>query len=131
MTVESVISNNDIIVSVLKISVPRAASISVKCNEGNGRGFSAMSALTIAPDSGNGQVALSASRIAREGENFASIQTLLFSDTIINYQVPVATKLGTYFAISVADGDYTLDTPLEIGRLDGKPITLVVGKPIN
>jgi hypothetical protein len=130
MTVESVISNNDIIVSVLKISVPRAATISVNCNEGNGSGFSAMSVLPIASGGlmRNGQVALSASRTARQGEKFASIQTSVFSDVITDYQVPVATKLGAYFAISAVDGDYTLDTPHEIGRLDGKPVMMMVGE---
>jgi hypothetical protein len=131
MMVESVISNNDIIISVLKISVPRDTAISVNCNEGNGSGFSAMSVLPNAPAGvmRNGQVALSASRIARQGEKFASIQTFIFSDIITHYQVPVATKLGTYFVISATDGDYTLDTPLEIGRLDDKPVMMVVGKP--
>lgn len=38
------------------------------------------------------------------------------------------TRLADFASMTVKDGIYPLDTPLEIGRIDGKPVTLTVGK---
>ncbi len=133
LTVERVITDNDLLVSVLKIRVSRDASISV-----DGDGFHTMVALTDSPadKAREGKVALSASRITRLGDDTAYIQTLIrpeaphgFAGGPTIYLVPAATKLETYFSISATDGDYKLDIPIEIARLDNKPITMVVGKP--
>jgi len=86
----------------------------------------------------DGQVALAASRIARQGETFADIRTFIgakpsggsgYTGGTGGNSVPAATTLDSYFLVTAASGDYKLDTPVEIGRLDGKPVTLVVGKP--
>ncbi len=85
----------------------------------------------------DGQVALSASRITRQGDDFAYIQTLIRPESFNHsfaggpsiYPVRATTKLEAFFSISATNGDYKLDTPVEIGRLDGKPVILVVGKP--
>jgi hypothetical protein len=82
-------------------------------------------------------VALSASRVTCQGDDFAYIQTLVrpensnhgFAGGPAIHPVPEATKLEAYFSISATNGDYKLDTPVEIARLDGKPVMLVVGKP--
>ena len=38
------------------------------------------------------------------------------------------TKLADFASMTAKDGIYPLDTPLEIGEIDGKPVTLTVGK---
>lgn len=43
------------------------------------------------------------------------------------FQVPQKT-MGEVVAVNIERGTYPLDTPLTIGTLQGKPITLVVGK---
>jgi hypothetical protein len=134
LTVERVITDSEVIVSILKIHVPHDASISV---DGDG----AHSTVTL-PDSPagtarDGQVALSAARVTRQGDDFAYIQTLVrpessnhgFAGGPSIYPVPTTTKLEAFFSISAADGDYKLNTPVEIARLNGKPVMLVVGKP--
>jgi hypothetical protein len=133
LTVQHVITDSDVVVSLLKIRVPHDASISI-----NGDGFHSMVTLPDSPAGAvrDGQIALSASRITRQGDNFAYIQTLIrlespngFAGGPAVHPVPTATRLESYFAVSAADGDYKIDAPLEIARLDDKPVTLVVGKP--
>jgi hypothetical protein len=134
MTVERVITDSELIVSMLRIHVPHDASISV-----DGYGSHSMVVLP-APPAGvarDGQVALSASRVTRPGDGSAYIQTLIrpensdhgFAGGPAIHPVPEATKLEAYFSISATNGDYKLDTPVEIARLDGKPVMLVVGQP--
>ena len=38
-------------------------------------------------------------------------------------------KLADFVSMTAKNGIYPLDTPLEIGRIDGKAVTLTVGKP--
>ena len=139
LTVERIITERDIVVSVLKIRVAHNASISVDSDHAH-----SMVLLADFPSDAtrDGQVALTASRVTRQGDDYAYVQTLIgakagggsgsspgFTGGPTVWSVPAATALGTYFAVSATAGDYKLDTPIEIARLDGKPVTLVVGKP--
>jgi hypothetical protein len=134
LTLQHVITDNDLMVSLLKIHDPQGANISV-----DGDGFHASVALPDSPAGAvrEGQVALSASRITRRGDAFAYIQTLVraensnqgFAGGPAVYPVPAATKLEAFFSVSATDGDYKLDTPVEIARINGKPVMLSVGKP--
>ncbi len=137
LTVERVITDRDIVVSLLKIHVRHNASISLSSEFSH-----CMTTLADSPTDAprDGQVALTASRITRQGDDFAYIQTFVGAKpnggsgftggTAVN-PVPVTTTLGAYFSVSATSGDYKLDTPVEIGKLNGKPVTLVVGKPIK
>jgi hypothetical protein len=136
LTVQRVIVDSDVVVSVLKIRVPHGARISIDIERGH-------SMVTVPPDAADGaakegQIALSASRITRQGDDFAYVQTLIRAESSKHsfaslgpnvYAIPAATKLEAYFSISATDGDYLQDTPIEIARLDGKPVMLVVGEP--
>jgi hypothetical protein len=137
LTVQRVITDADVVVALLKIHVPHDAGISIDADGGH-------CGVSLLPDSPgavvkDGQVALSASRVTRQGDDFAYIQTLIrpessnhsFAGGPAIHPVPAATKLEAYFSISATDGDYKLDTPIEIARLDGKPVMLVVGKPLK
>ncbi len=137
LTVEHTITEHDIVVSLLKIHVPHNASISVA-----GEHSSCMVNLADSPGDAprDGQVVLAASRIARQGDAFASILAHIAPKsgkgsnftggiTTSSISVPVAKTLDAYFSVSATSGDYKLDTAVEIGRLDGKPVTLVVGRP--
>jgi hypothetical protein len=44
------------------------------------------------------------------------------------YYPSLDTKLADFASMTAEDGIYPLDTPLEIGRIAGKPVTLTVGK---
>ena len=46
-------------------------------------------------------------------------------------QIPSATKLADYFSISPGDGDYNLDTLMELAKVDGRPMMFSVGKPLK
>jgi hypothetical protein len=134
LTVEHIVTDSEVIVSILKIHVPHDASISVDSDGSHSMVVLPNSPAGVARD---GQVALSASRITRQGDNFAYIQTLVrpespnhgFAGGPAIHPVLATTKLETFFSISAADGEYKLNTPVEIARLDGKPVMLVVGKP--
>ena len=135
LTVERVITERDIVVSLLNIHVPHNAGISVTSEHSHCWVSLANSPEDTARD---GQVGLTASRITRQGDDFAYIQTLIGAKpssgsgftggTAVN-QIPVATTLDAYFSVTATSGDYKLDAPVEIARLNGKPVTLVVGKP--
>ena len=135
LTVEPVIPYPYFVVSLLKIHVPHNAYISVSSKYSH-----CMTTLADSPTDAprDGQVALAASRITRKGDAFAYIQIFIgakpsngsgYTGGTAGNSVPAATTLAAYFSISATNGDYKLDTPVEIGRLDGKPVTLVVGKP--
>jgi hypothetical protein len=54
---------------------------------------------------------------------------MLFQSSLRNTYYPsLDTKLADFASMTVKDGIYPLDTPLEIGQIDGKPVTLTVGK---
>ena len=57
----------------------------------------------------------------------SSAQTGLGSPT---YYPPKDTRLDVFCNLTAKDGVYPLDVPLEIGRVDGKPMMLTVGKPM-
>jgi hypothetical protein len=44
------------------------------------------------------------------------------------YYPSLNTSLADFVSMTVKDGIYPLDTPLEIGEINGKPVTLTVGK---
>ena len=56
----------------------------------------------------------------------ASAHTGLGSTT---FYPPKDTELGVICNLTAKSGVYPLDAPLEIGRVDGKPMILTVGKP--
>jgi hypothetical protein len=122
-------------VSLIKYRLPHDASVYVQSEHSHG--FASMQDAPTPGKNGqrDGQVILSASRVARGGDAIASIQTLVRLETdhasvggpAVSY-VPAATNLDAYFSVSATTGDYKLDTPIEIGRLDGKPVTLLVSQ---
>jgi hypothetical protein len=81
-----------------------------------------------------GSIALVASRISPPGEGRVYIQTLIRLQTPDGTQaggpttqaLPRATALTDHFKITAIGGDYSRNTPIEIARLAGKPVTLTV-----
>ncbi len=82
-------------------------------------------------------IALIASRIEPKGSDKSYIQILIrpqtgdgsFAGGPSLYTLPPGTLLKDQFTITAKDGDYPIDTPIEIARLRGKPVTVTVGKP--
>ena len=133
LTVQEVISDTDVRVSLLTIQLSRAASVSV-----DGDGFHSHGVLPDAPYGviRDGQVLLSAVRVAPSQDKFAYIQTLIRPRSASGYaggpslhSVPADTTLASFFSISATGGVYKLDTPVTIAQMQGKPVMLVVGKP--
>jgi hypothetical protein len=132
LTVQQVVSDTDNKVSLLTIQLSRAASVSI-----DGDGFHKQVAL---PDAQEGvvreaQVSLSAARVAPSQDKFAYVQTLIHVKTASGsaggpdvHPVPTGTTLASFFSISATGGVYKLDTPVTIAQMQGKPVTLVVGK---
>ena len=86
----------------------------------------------------DGEVLMCASRITTS-ENNAYIQTIIrprtgdgdFAGGPAVYPVSPDVKLDEFFKISASNGIFKFDTPVTIAQLQGKPVTLVVGKPTN
>jgi hypothetical protein len=135
LSVESIIAVDDLKVSVIKYHLPHDANVYVDSEHSHGSVSMQDAPTPNKVGQRDGQVILSASRVARVGDDFASIQTLIRLETdhgsaggpYVSY-VPAATNFDAYFSVSATTGDYKLDTPVEIGRLDGKPVTLLVSQ---
>ena len=133
LTVQEVLSDTDIKVSLLTIQLSRAGHVSV-----DGDGFHSSTVLPDAQDGAirEGQVLLTAARVAPSQDKFAYIQTLIrprsasgYAGGPSVYPVPTDTTLASFFSISAVGGVFKLDTPVTIAQLQGKPVMLVVGKP--
>jgi hypothetical protein len=135
LSVQNFVSDDDIRVSILTIHVSqssRASGISVDGEYSHTySGFQDKQNESIV----DGEVLLCASRIA-PSENNAYIQMLIRSRTGTGYAggptvhpVSPDVKLDDFIKITASDGIYKLDTPITIAQLQGKPVTLVVGKP--
>lgn len=134
LTVQEVVSESDVSVSLLTIRLSRRASISV-----DGDGFHSHVVLPDAQEGvlRDGGVTVSVARVAPSQDKFAYVQALISptapdgardSGTCV-YPVPTDTKLASFFSISATDGVYKLDTPVTIAQMEGKPVTLVVDSP--
>ena len=85
----------------------------------------------------SGSVFLSGKLSIPPGDDEAQLQTLIRVQTSpgnhgggpSTRSVPRATMMEDLFSITAKDGVYPFDTPVEIARLKGKPVTLTVGKP--
>jgi hypothetical protein len=133
LTVQEVVSDTDVRVSLLTVELSDAATISV--DHGGSHNH------ILLPDAQDsvvrvGQVLLSAARIAPAQDKSAYIQTLIRPRTLSGfaggaelYTVPGDTTLASFFSISAASGIYKLNTPVTIAQLQGKPVVLAVGKP--
>jgi hypothetical protein len=133
LSVRDIVSDSDIRVSLITIHISRATRISVY-----GDGFSESSAIQEKQNGSvaDGEVLMCASRITTS-ENKAYIQTLIRTRTGDGdyaggpavYPVSPDVKLDEFFKISASNGIFKFDTPITIAQLQGKPVTLVVGKP--
>jgi len=134
LSVEHVTTHSEETVSLLKLRASREAFVHLDSAQFHHCGF--LMASSPGEPARDGQITFSASRLAHEGDHATYIQTFMHGESSGNSvtqgptlnPVPAATALDTYFSISATSGDYKLDTPMEIGRLAGKPITLTVGK---
>jgi len=134
LTLQDVATDTNARAALLTIHAASAGSISVDEDGGHSS--------TVLPDPDangfrEGSVALIASRISPPGDGDIYIQTLIRPQTPkgnyaggpSTYTLPRATQLADHFTITAKSGDYALNTPIEIARLKGKPVTLTVGKP--
>jgi len=135
LTVEQVITNSEILVSLLKIEAREDVYVSVPSVVNQKSSISVLMAGRSDGAVRSGQVAFSAAWLSRPGDVYAQVQLSERAQSGGNsaqglywWPVPSATELAGYFSISAADGDYPLETPLQIGDWDGKPVLLTVEK---
>jgi hypothetical protein len=134
LTLQDVATDTNTRAALVTIHTSSAGSLSVDEDRGH-------SSVTL-PDmkangSREGSIALIASRIALPGDGDIYIQTLIRPQTPdgnsaggpSTYTLPRSTLLTDHFAITAKSGDYPLNTPIEIARLGGKPVTITIGKP--
>jgi len=134
LTVQDVATDTNARAALLIIHAASAGSISIDQDGGHN------STMLYEPNAGGsreGSVALIASRIAPPGDGEIFIQTLIRPQTPngnyaggpSTYTLPRTTELTDHFTITAKSGDFAFDTPIEIARLKGKPVTLTVGRP--
>lgn len=134
LTLKDVATDTNARAALVTIHTASAGSISVDEDGGHN---SATLPDADANGSREGSVALIASRIAPPGDGDIYIQTLIRPQTPngsyaggpSTYTLPRATQLTDHFTITAKSGDCALNTPIEIARLKGRPVTLTVGKP--
>ncbi|MES2661413.1 MAG: hypothetical protein V4689_22525 [Verrucomicrobiota bacterium] len=134
LTLQEVATDTNIRVALLTIHTAHAGTLSV---DGEGSHHAVTLANPNAEESHEGSIALIASRVEPPGDGDILIQTLIrpqlpngsFAGGPSTDRVPRPTRLADYFTITGKNGDYPLNTPIEIARLRGKPVTLTVGEP--
>ncbi|MCE9620051.1 MAG: hypothetical protein K8R92_09075 [Planctomycetes bacterium] len=133
LSVQKLVTGGDVEITQLTLRLPGNASISV-----DGEHFHSCTFSQTPNDATprEGQVIVSGSRITPPGNDKAYIQTSFRPQSngtsaggTVTYPVPPNQTLESYFPISAADGIYKLDTPIEIAKVDGKPVVLTVGNP--
>jgi hypothetical protein len=133
LSVIEILSNTDNKISILSIRAVQDSCLSIE-----GEGFQSQVGLPDAKgfEPRDGSVLLSATRIAPTQSSQAYIQTLI--DSLVQsgkvggpiiHTVSTNTSLATFFSICATNGIYKLDSPVTIALIEGKPVTLVVGKP--
>jgi hypothetical protein len=137
LTVERIFTDHDYEISLVKVNVSHTQNtyISISNQFSHGTIF-----LANSPNDtpGDGEIALVASRFTQPGGKSYVVQTLIRPKSVGSYTGSRGSftdtgdsPLETYLSVSLTNGDFKLDAPMEICRLDGKPVTMVVGKPVN
>src|SRR5271169_6440943 len=145
LVVDDLVKDGRFRVASLKVISPQPATLSVETAGAHAGGDLLISSVDKLRA---GQLLVTASRVAGQDLTNALIQASLqvkleggdggmlihgsFQSEISpsSFQVSRETKLDDFLNMTAKNGTYPLDVPLEIGRLDGKPIKLTVGKPI-
>jgi hypothetical protein len=125
LTVQEVTAQPDLKVFVLTISTSREGTISLDTDRSH-----VSIKLSRPPAQGllQGRLLLNAVRIVPTGSANSYIRTQLHSGSRV-YSVPIGTTLDAHTSFSVPAGIHKLDKAITIGKEDGRPLTLTVGKP--
>ena len=133
LSVEEIVADGDMVVSVLKITVPVKASVSVDTGESHNH-VTPGDPLVDGPR--DAEVLIAAARVAPARSVEAFVQVLLRPRDASGYAggpqvfaIPAEAKLEEFFKPTAAEGIYPLDRPLKIAELRGQPVNLTVGKP--
>lgn len=126
-------SNN--IISTLYVSAKQAACLSIQSE-----GFEGQAGLSDAEGAElhEATVLLSATRIAPEQSSQSYIQVFVnfavedskFGAPVL-HTIPTNVSLPAFFSICASNGVYKFDAPVTIAMVEGKPMKLVVGKPLR
>lgn len=134
LTLQKVATDDAMQSALVTIQTSHAGTMSVAQDGGHN------SILLPDPDAGGSReasIALIASRLEPKAGDKTYLQILIRPQTSdanyaggpSTYTFPLGTLLSDQFTITAKDGDFPLDTPVEIARLRGKPVTVTVGKP--
>ncbi len=143
LVVDDLIKDETFRLAVLRVSSTQPGTLSVD-REGS---HAAGELLISAPDKLRaGRIVFLASRTADSSQTNALIQVSLQvkvdggdggmliqggfqSGGSTVYPISADTKLDGFVTLTARSGIYPLGTPLEIGQIDGKAVTLTIGKP--
>ncbi|MBN2580684.1 MAG: hypothetical protein JXB10_16990 [Pirellulales bacterium] len=125
LAVQDVVADEDFQISLLTVYYPQATCISI-----DGEGFHHKIYADKARNSRQGKhlLPLIAARVADADGEKAFVQTHIVRDLNVESISPEE-RLSEFFGIFAKEGTYKLNTPITIARYQGKPVTLVVGKP--
>jgi hypothetical protein len=134
LTLQEVATDENVRAALLTIHTESAGSISV---DEEGKHSSAILHEPNASGFREASIAVIASRIAPSGNGDIYIQTLIrpqtpngaFAGGPSTYSLQRATQLADFFRITAKNGEYPFDTAVEIAQLQGKPVTVTIGKP--
>lgn len=136
VTIQKSVNDANVFVTVLKIQAVSPGSISLDQDGGHSSlGLPEPNAAGLR----EGSVILLGSRIEPTKEGDVYIQSLIrgqisdgtFAGGPSIDTLPKGTQLADHFAITAKAGEFLFDSPIEVGRLRGKPVTLTVGKPTH
>jgi hypothetical protein len=128
LTVQDILAVEDMQLEQLAILSSAGGTIAIDAD------LSHMSVVLDGAELSKGNVTLMGSRIAPEGQPWAYMHTLIrvaanggsAGGGPAFEARPRAALLSSFFTVTAKAGDYAFDTPVEIGTMRGKPITLTL-----
>jgi hypothetical protein len=130
LTVQNMAADTDMQVARLAIVSSATATISIDSDGSH-------QSLSLRESPCRVGVSLVASRVAPPGQSWAYMHTLIRAQTEDGGHsalgpafeaLPIDTQLSSFFTITAKSGDYSFDTPVEIAKLRGKPVTITLKK---
>ena len=136
LTTQDIVTDADMRVAQLSVVSSAAVTMTVDAE------LSHMSVLMTGSResaSARGTLTLAADRIAPSGQPWAYLHTLIHVQTTNGVStggpafeaLPIATQLTNFFTVTAQSGDYLFDTPVQIGTLRGKPVTITLKRSTN
>jgi hypothetical protein len=145
LVIDDIVKDETFRVAVLRVSSTRAATLSIDGQDAHAAGELLMpgagklregraiflASRTTNSSNTNTLIQVSFQVKSEGGDGEMSIQGDVQSGGTTVYTISTNTQLAGFLSVTGTNGNYPLETPLEIGRVNGTAVTLTVGKPTN